>query len=1239
MLKRMRRIGIFFLAIAVVISCSIIASANERDGTDNSVDTQSTTSNYVIENKSSNKKDIVVTIEHYNGNTKIYSDDVRTLSYGAKINDYAKASNWDVESVRVNDNDPIDSATAKHIELTASGTATVRVNYTAPSDVYVNGATTFYDYVVKPYTKGNTWQDDVVYPSQSINYAGNYPEGSKELNRIGVGNIDSLNKWTQAQNPQPITSADKTDTGEEVNQSYYTEKSYTTAWNTQDTQRINTYNHGNAVKGLIAGLSSDYKTVDFNYDEPGLFSNEEKAGKNIINDYKLRFKKTGDTYELTNVLNNSDVSVADNMASFFPLDNTDFHKNHPDKGNDRENTHNYYFGMRYDVTFKIGDYIGDLNYEFTGDDDLWVLLDGKVIIDLGGIHDPLESGVVNIWDKLGYSVRDGKLYDGNGLVSESEKNVEHRITVLYMERGGNQSNCHMKFTLPSAKISEVTNVPLANLSIQKIDKDDKTSLVNARFSLINSNGEKETLASDENGNLTFANLKVGEYTLTEDVSPDGYASAESYWKVKVSADANNNAVVKLYLVQDGKEEEVTPGDDGKYIIENKKQPTPPPTPTDIDDKINYSKTSTVSDWDKRTYDINISASSKLTESLTQETQGLADMMLVLDMSGSMGFGTSSTSNQAVGCSYLNNKKNNSKFLNVKSKMDTTKVYYIDNDSTKPVVYLNETWKKYENDQWKNVANNDAISICNSRITALKESVNALLYEISSKSSNSKIGITTFSCYSFDNHKKTNSSSLQAIGNDPSELIKFFNKFEAEGGTEPGDGLKIAYDQLLAAKNSGDTLPKYVVLFTDGKPTGYGNQWNSDAQTSAERWANKIKTELGVKIYTIGFALDNQTRTFLSGGTYNRTNYPGIATDASYAYNAENAGQLGDIFQTISSTITSNISISNANITDVIDPRFQIIYKNDKNEDVVISNDDLKDGKTIEISTSNGKNGIVYLYEDPENNLVTQAIKWEGQTLPNEKNDGEKSWNTTFTVKAREEYIGGNNVPTNVSPDSKITTGFGDATLPQPKVNVKVDLAISNDDIWIDSGSTVPVDSSITGKEKVYDVTHVCNSKGNIVKKYDESTKTFKDIESSDLTIQWFNDADCKTPTTKEKIAKVQPDGRTDFYLKVGYNGGVATDESNANTNGYKVGVFGNNENNISYAINDGKNGEDEDCITDFKTCKNNKSEYGIYRIHVKYTLPETGGRGVYWYTAGGMLLMIVAAIVVYVKRYNEYMNK
>ena len=54
-----------------------------------------------------------------------------------------------------------------------------------------------------------------------------------------------------------------------------------------------------------------------------------------------------------------------------------------------------------------------------------------------------------------------------------------------------------------------------------------------------------------------------------------------------------------------------------------------------------------------------------------------------------------------------------------------------------------------------------------------------------------------------------------------------------------------------------------------------------------------------------------------------------------------------------------------------------------------------------------------------------------------------------------------------------------------------------------------------------------------------------------------------------------------------------------------------------------------------------QNEMNLYYFtnDVPYELPETGGIGIYWYTAGGMLLMLMAAIVVYIKRYNEYMNK
>lgn len=56
MLKRMRRISLFVLAIAVVISSAIIASANEKSSNTGSATVQSTASSYVIEIKVAIKK-------------------------------------------------------------------------------------------------------------------------------------------------------------------------------------------------------------------------------------------------------------------------------------------------------------------------------------------------------------------------------------------------------------------------------------------------------------------------------------------------------------------------------------------------------------------------------------------------------------------------------------------------------------------------------------------------------------------------------------------------------------------------------------------------------------------------------------------------------------------------------------------------------------------------------------------------------------------------------------------------------------------------------------------------------------------------------------------------------------------------------------------------------------------------------------------------------------------------------
>ena len=251
------------------------------------------------------------------------------------------------------------------------------------------------------------------------------------------------------------------------------------------------------------------------------------------------------------------------------------------------------------------------------------------------------------------------------------------------------------------------------------------------------------------------------------------------------------------------------------------------------------------------------------------------------------------------------------------------------------------------------------------------------------------------------------------------------------------GLKKAKELLDKAN---DNKPKYVILFTDGAPTGdrTDDAWDSDAVSNANTAAQKLR-DAGYTVYTIGFALDSRAQAFLAGGTSSNTTYPGIASK-NCAFNAENATQLGDIFKDIQNTITQDISITGATITDIIEPSFELL----KDDGTLYTQDDLNKGVKVNDGTVSLVNG-------------NYQIQWTDQTIPNKKN-GE--WNKTIKVKAKDNFVGGNNVTTNVSPGSKISTGYGDVELPQPTVNVKVNLVVKDKDVWIYKGDTVPTDETI-----------------------------------------------------------------------------------------------------------------------------------------------------------------------------------
>ncbi len=253
---------------------------------------------------------------------------------------------------------------------------------------------------------------------------------------------------------------------------------------------------------------------------------------------------------------------------------------------------NYWFGMSSEIHFFLPNAPGyvdgegqhgnqsvkndDMVYKFAGDDDVWVFVDGHLVLDMGGIHGKV-YGEINFstgeWQVIGngadkvdesptidYSPKadnaDYILSSGN-LSSFDIAEGDHTLTLYYLERGASQSNCAIYFNL----------APRYRLQIRKKDRTNTNTMLKGATFGVYSNPECNVAAD-----LNSWGRSTNEFTTGDDgiVHAQGLAAGHTYYIKELQAPAGypdmSGYVITLTLDSKGNPTITVPVD-AQYMVD------------------------------------------------------------------------------------------------------------------------------------------------------------------------------------------------------------------------------------------------------------------------------------------------------------------------------------------------------------------------------------------------------------------------------------------------------------------------------------------------------------------------------------------------------------------------------------------------------------------------------------------------------------------------------------------------
>lgn len=225
---------------------------------------------------------------------------------------------------------------------------------------------------------------------------------------------------------------------------------------------------------------------------------------------------------------------------------------------------NHYFGLSMTSYFMQpadGKSNGkDMVFEFSGDDDVWVFIDGKLVGDVGGIHERVglsinfATGDINVYNTSTAGDK-GRVYRETSLASIfGSENLEngtfktgsyHTLKFYYLERGSGPSNMSLKYNLVDIPASTMTKVDQLGKGVQ-----------GAEFELYQTDATYENEkpigsgVTDATGSFTFTDANtvpinfmnlnasgISHYVLKETKTPEGYRkSPDARLKYVTNAD-------------------------------------------------------------------------------------------------------------------------------------------------------------------------------------------------------------------------------------------------------------------------------------------------------------------------------------------------------------------------------------------------------------------------------------------------------------------------------------------------------------------------------------------------------------------------------------------------------------------------------------------------------------------------------------------------------------------------------